>query len=101
MVVSATTFFEANAIVLHAFIGKGSGNTTNMVVRSHRIDFLCMMIVKLLSVLIPDHIMRSKYITHVLVHISIGHKTDTDVVSPEIVIILEMVSVVILVSYVS
>jgi hypothetical protein len=101
MVVSTTTFFEANAIVLHAFIGEGSGNTTNMVVRGHRIDFLCMMIVKLLSILIPDHIMRSKYITYVLVHISIIHETDTYVVSPEVVIILEMMSIVILVSYVA
>jgi hypothetical protein len=100
MVVSATTFFEANAIVLHAFIGEGSGNTANMVVRRHRVDFVSMMIVKPLTILVSHHIMRSKYITHVLVHITIGHKTDTNVVSSYVVIKLEMVSVVILVSYV-
>ena len=70
-----------------------------MVVRGHRVDFVGMMIMKHLTILISDHIMRSKYIIHVLVHISIGHKADTEMVCP--VIILKMVSVVILVSYVA
>jgi hypothetical protein len=71
-----------------------------MVVRRHRVDFLCMMIMNPLTILVSDHIMRCKYITHVLVHICIGHKSDTNMVTSKIVIILEMVPVVILVSYV-
>lgn len=59
------------------------------------------MIEKLLPIFIPNHIMRGKYITHVLVHIWISNKTDAYMVGPEIVIILEMMSVVILVSYVT
>jgi len=72
-----------------------------MVIRRHRVDFLRMMIMNPLTILVSHHIVRGKYITHILVHICIVHKTDTNMVTSYIVIILEMMSVVILVSYVA
>lgn len=36
-----------------------------------------MVMMELLTILISHHVMRREYVTHVLVHIAIGHKTDT------------------------